>query len=281
MLAPIIQPEELKFLKQSDENFILIDADGGGKERYLTGHLAGAYFVDLTTALSGPVDDPANGGRHPLPDPKVFAGTISKLGINSESHVIIYDDKNGSNAAARFWWMLTAIGYENVQVLSGGFNAAIRVGYPVNADVAIPRPVPIDTSITDWQLPTVNLEEVENASKTKHQTIVDVRAQERYDGLVEPLDLVAGHIPNAINLPLTDNLDEQGVFKEPSILKKKYSEALQGKRAEDIIVHCGSGVTACHTLLAFAYAGLAIPSLYVGSWSEWSRSGNEMILSVK
>ena len=277
-ISPIIQPEELLKLKALNKDFILIDADGGGKERYLASHLDGAYFVALETDLSGVVEDASNGGRHPLPHPTAFAETISKFGIGPESHVIIYDDKNGSNAAARFWWMLTAIGYENVQVLNGGLRAALNVGFPSNANPDTPSPVKIDASIYEWKLPVATIEEVEKASKAGDKTIVDVRAIDRYDGLVEPLDLIAGHIPNAINIPLTDNLDELGAFKEPALLKTKYSEVFKDTNPENIIVHCGSGVTACHTLLAFAYAGLPIPSLYVGSWSEWSRSENEMIL---
>ncbi|MFN0292820.1 sulfurtransferase [Pedobacter helvus] len=280
MLAPIIQPKELLLLKQSDENFILIDAYGGGKQPYLSKHLDGAYFVDLEADLSVAVANPANGGRHPLPDPKVFAATISKLGIGPKTHVVIYDDKNGANAAARFWWMLRAIGYENVQVLNGGFNAALNIGFPSNADIKTPRPVKIDTSISEWQLPLVSMDEVKVASETRHTPIIDVRAKERFDGIVEPLDLIAGHIPNAINVPLTENLDEFGGFKNPILLREKYESLFENLDSKNIIVHCGSGVTACHTLLAFDYAGLPIPNLYVGSWSEWSRSGNEMILST-
>lgn len=277
-ISPIIQPEELLELKLQDKDFVLIDADGGGKERYLTNHLDGAYFVALETDLSGTVEDAANGGRHPLPKPTAFAETISKLGIGPESHVIIYDDKNGANAAARFWWMLTAVGYEDIQVLNGGLQGALNIGFPSNADANLPIPTQIDKSIAEWRLPVTFIDEVERASKTKHKTIVDVRAKNRYDGLVEPLDLIAGHIPNAINIPLTENLDESGKFLEAAFLKKKYSDAFKDTPSANIIVHCGSGVTACHTLLAFAYAGLPIPSLYVGSWSEWSRSGNEMVL---
>jgi len=278
-IPPIIQPEELLKLKVQHQAFLLIDADGGGKERYLANHLDGAYFVDLATDLSGAVDDPAHGGRHPLPKPTVFAETISKLGIGPENHVIIYDDKNGTNAAARFWWMLTAVGYENVQVLNGGLQEAINIGFPSNPNFSLPKPIQIDISISEWKLPVTFIDEVEKASETKHKTIVDVRARNRYDGLVEPLDLIAGHIPNAINIPLTENLDEWGKFQEPSFLRNKYNESFKDTTSENIIVHCGSGVTACHTLLAFAYAGLPIPSLYVGSWSEWSRSGNEMVLN--
>lgn len=275
-ISPIIQPEDLLKLKFQDKKFILLDADGGGKERYNAGHLDGAYFVDLEIDLSDIVKDPSNGGRHPLPHPTIFAKTISKLGISPESHIIIYDDKNGANTAARLWWMFTAVGYKNIQVLNKGLKGALNVGFPNNANIEIPTPVQIDNSISEWKLHLASIEEVEIASKTRNKTIVDVRAKNRYDGLVEPLDLIAGHIPNAINIPLTENLDEFGAFKDAAVLNEKYSkEEFQSK---NIIVHCGSGVTACHTLLAFAYAGLPIPSLYIGSWSEWSRSGKKMVI---
>lgn len=277
-MSPIIQPEELLRLKQGNENFILIDADGGGKQRYLSKHLDGAHYLDLEKDLSATADNPANGGRHPLPNPEAFAETISKIGIKPDSHVIIYDDKNGANAAARLWWMLRAIGYLNIRVLNKGLKGAEEVGFPINDEIAVAVAVGIDKSINKWLLPTVEILEVERASETQHQTIVDVRAKERFDGIVEPLDLIAGHIPNAINIPLTDNLDETGGFKDPNLLRQKYESAFKDFNTENIIIHCGSGVTACHTLLAFDYAGLPIPNLYVGSWSEWSRSGNEMVL---
>ncbi len=277
-ISPIIQPEDLLNLKLQNKEFVLLDADGGGKERYQMHHLDGAHFVDLEIDLSSTVENAANGGRHPLPHPTAFAKTISELGIGPETHVIIYDDKNGSNAAARLWWMFTAIGYENIQVVDNGLKGALNIGFPSNANIQIPTPISVNTSISEWKLSLVTLEEVKAASNTQHKTIVDVRAKNRYDGLIEPLDLIAGHIPNAINIPLTENLDEFGAFQKPSFLKKKYNEAFKDITAKNIIVHCGSGVTACHTLLAFAYANLPIPGLYVGSWSEWSRSGNAMIL---
>ncbi|WP_113637237.1 sulfurtransferase [Nubsella zeaxanthinifaciens] len=277
-ISPIIQPEELLRLKQSNEGFILIDADGGGKERYLAKHLDGAHYLDLEQDLSAVEKDPANGGRHPLPPPSVFAKTISELGINADSKVVIYDDKNGANAAARLWWMLRAIGYEKVQVLNKGFKGAEEIGFPTNAEIPTPIPVAIDPFVNEWKWPTKDILAVKDASRTTHQTIVDVRAKERFDGIVEPLDLIAGHIPNAINIPLTDNLDGTGGFKDPNLLREKYENAFENFNSENIIVHCGSGVTACHTLLAFDYAGLPMPNLYVGSWSEWSRSGNEMVL---
>ena len=122
------------------------------------------------------------------------------------------------------------------------------------------------------------MNEVETASKTGDQTIVDVRDANRYAGLTEPIDLIAGHIPGAINIPFTENLDENGLFLSPEVLKEKYEKALKGLKLENVSVHCGSGVTACLMLLAMNYAGLAIPKLYVGSWSEWSRNNKEVVV---
>lgn len=274
-ISPIIQPEEL--LKLNSENYILIDASAGAKKRYDESHLSGALYIDLNTDLAN-INDFAIGGRHPLPPIEQFAETLGKFGIDSNSHVIIYDDKNGSNAAARFWWMLKAVGHKKAQVLNGGFEAAIKVGFPSDSlkpEVAPKNPYPV----ISWQLPLAYIDEVELASKTDNQTIVDVRDADRFNGLTEPIDLIAGHIPNAINIPFTGNLDENGLFLSPSILKEKYSEALADAKPENIIVHCGSGVTACHMLLAMAYADLEIPKLYVGSWSEWSRNNKDMVLA--
>lgn len=275
-ISPIIQPAELIKLK-SDE-FILIDASAGSKERFDENHLAGALYIDLNTDLAD-IKDFANGGRHPLPSLEHFSIALGKFGIAPNSHVIIYDDKNGGNAAARFWWMLRAIGHQKVQVLNGGFNEAIKVGIPtnnLNEKAENKKPYPI---ISGWQLPIADMNEVETASKTGNQTIVDVRDANRYEGLTEPIDLIAGHIPNAINIPFTDSLDENGAFFNPKVLRKVLEMELEDLNPENTIVHCGSGVTACHLLLAMDYAGLAIPKLYVGSWSEWSRNDKDMVLA--
>ena len=176
--------------------------------------------------------------------------------------------------------MLKAIGHQKVQVLNGGFNAAIEAGFTTNA--AIPTANKVDAYMMDnWNLPLADINEVEEASKTGRQTIVDVRDANRYGGLTEPIDLIAGHIPNAINIPFTENLDENGFFLAPEILKQKYQAAFGKVTTENVIVHCGSGITACHTLLAMNYANLQIPKLYVGSWSEWSRNEKEMVLAPK
>lgn len=275
--SPIIEPSALVDLDPN--TYVLIDASAGSKPRYDEKHLKGALYIDLNTDLAH-IEDFALGGRHPLPSPAQFAAVLGRFGITPTSHVIIYDDKNGGNAAARFWWMLKAFGHEQVQVLNGGFNAAIEAGFPTSAEH---ETAPIETAypVKDWQLALANIDEVEQASKTGDQTIVDVRDKNRFDGLTEPIDLIAGHIPGARNIPFTENLDERGFFLAPAVLKEKYTNAFADVPAGQLIVHCGSGVTACHLLLAMDYAGLPIPKLYIGSWSEWSRNNKEMVLAVK
>ncbi len=232
--------------------------------------------MDLNTDLAD-IKDFANGGRHPLPTVGHFAQLLGKHGITEDTHVIVYDDKNGANAAARFWWMLKSIGHEKVQVLNGGYTAAIKAGFAINAEVPSAK-IEEPYRIREWQLPLAEIDEVEVASKSTHHAVIDVRDANRFAGLTEPIDLIAGHIPNAINIPFTENLDTTGAFLAPEILKEKYSKVLADYKIENVIVHCGSGVTACHTLLAIDYAGLEIPKLYVGSWSEWSRNNKKNIL---
>ena len=190
--------------------------------------------------------------------------------------MVVFDDKNGANAAARFWWMLKAVGHQNVQVLDGGLQAAIKIGYPLSTTPEKPLPKSRYTC-KEWLLPTVDLPFMDKASADNHYLIIDVRDKERYDGVHEPIDLVAGHIPNAQNIPFSNNLDANGFFLPAEELKEKYEKALEHFDTDNIIVHCGSGVTACHTLLAMAQAGLEIPNLYVGSWSEWSRNDRVIV----
>ncbi|MBD3627696.1 sulfurtransferase [Cyclobacterium sp.] len=270
--APLISAKDLLNLMEA-KNLVLIDASFD-KEKYQSIHLKGAHHVDLNRQLSHIREDASEGGRHPLPDPEEFGKTLGALGITPESHVVVYDDKNGGMSAARFWWMLKALGHDKVQVLDGGKDAALKTGLPTSAQPESPAataPYPA----TDWQLPLAGIQEVEQAAKDKNQMVIDVRESTRYLGISEPIDLVAGHIPGAVNIPFTENLDEKGVFLNPETLKQKYKTVLD-KSSKNTIVHCGSGVTACHTLLALAHAGMEIPKLYVGSWSEWSRNGKPM-----
>jgi 3-mercaptopyruvate sulfurtransferase SseA len=274
-LSPLINADELLQIQPLAE-LVLIDARNGvnAEETYKKEHLKGARYVDLNRDLATAQEDPANGGRHPLPSLQKFSEVLSRLGISPKSHIVIYDDKNGSNAAARFWWMMRAVGHEKVQVLNGGLQTAIKIGFPTSSGPEIFDPS--EYKVLAWKLATANIEEVEKARNNKKSIVIDVRDKNRFDGLTEPLDLIAGHIPGAINIPFSENLNEDGLYKPASALNEKYSAVLGHTKPEEVIVHCGSGVTACHTLLAMDYAGIPIPKLYVGSWSEWSRNDREM-----
>ena len=269
--SPIIQASELQQSYKS-KNLVLIDVSCGknAKLNYAEKHLEGALFVDLNTQLADIKEDFSLGGRHPLPNIQDFAITLSNLGISSKSHVVLYDNQNGANAAARFWWMLKAVGHEKVQVLNGGFQEAEKLHFPTSSKTEIATKTE-PYKVNDWQLKTAEIEEVEKVSEDKNYIVIDVRDAARYRGETEPIDLIAGHIPGAINVPFTENLDENGLFLTPTELRTKYKNIFGNLKSENTIVHCGSGVTACHSLLAIAYAGFEIPKLYVGSWSEWSR----------
>lgn len=275
-ISSIIQPNEFLELVKS-ENVIIVDVSNGknSKENYAEKHLNGAIFVDLNSQLADIKVDFANGGRHPLPEIEKFAETLKNIGISEKSHVIIYDDKNGANAAARFWWMLKSIGHKKVQVLNGGIQQAEKIGFPTNNKIEIPK-ISKNYNFDKWKLPISGIQEVEKNSLKDDYLVIDVRESRRYRGENEPIDLIAGHIPGSINVPFSENLNEEGMFLSSSELKTKYKEIFTEKNSENIIIHCGSGVTACHSLLAIDYAGLEIPKLYVGSWSEWSRNNKEI-----
>lgn len=271
-LSPIIEVDELMQISEN-QNLRIFDVRTGSnaKENYIKKHLEYSVFVDLNSDLAE-IDDPKNGGRHPLPQFEDFIKILGELGIDKNSHVVIYDDKNGANAAARFWWMLRAVGHKNVQVLNGGLPVAQNQNYPLSSVEEYYPETKYISDYQDWQLPQVWIDDVKKASEDSDSMIVDVRESQRFDGIMEPIDLVAGHIPNAHNFPFIDNLDEKGLFKSPEVLRNLYSELFDNYEKSKIIFHCGSGVTACHSLLALDYAGFDIPNLYVGSWSEWSRN---------
>ncbi len=270
-MSPILSAQELIFLKKNS-SFVLIDVRTGAgmKARYAAQHLDGALWIDLDHDLATISVNAAQGGRHPLPSVAHFANVLTRLGIAPDSHVVAYDDKNGANAAARFWWMLRAMGHRYIQVLDGGYDAAIQAGFPISdKEETPPHALPYPTPTT-WLLPLSTIDEVAEAVQNPTDCLViDVRDSYRFEGKSEPIDVIAGHIPGAINIPFSSNLYQNGLYLSPEILKNKYQAALEGK---NVTVHCGSGITACHTLLAMDHAGLGIPSLYVGSWSEWSRN---------
>ena len=266
--SPLISAKDL-LQRMNDENLIIVDASNGkeSKKRYEKEHILDAIHVDLETQLSSIKKDPTNGGRHPLPKEEVFAITLSSLGIHPYHDVVIYDDNNGGVAAARFWWMLKSYGHKNVQVLNGGLTSAKSAGITMSSEVR--KIEKTEYPISNWNLPLIEMNDVEKASLDSKSLIIDVRSPERYAGINEPIDLKAGHIPSAINIPFAENMGEDGKFKSIEEIKEMYASVLDAKN--EIIIHCGSGVTACHTILALNSAGFDFPKLYVGSWSEWSR----------
>lgn len=271
-ISPIIEVDELlKIYKNPAVMIFDVSNSRNAKANYETEHIEGAFFIDLNTQLADIKTDISEGGRHPLPIIETFAKTLTSLGITKNKHIVIYDDKNGSNASARFWWMLKSVGHEKVQVLNGGLNQAKENYFPMSSKTEISTKDSEPYQVSKWNLPTIAINEVENIAQNPNYLVVDVRDKERFEGKNEPIDLIAGHIPGAINVPFTENLDKNGLFLKPDQLKTKYKTLFGEIKTENIIIHCGSGVTACHTLLALDYAEIEIPKLYVGSWSEWSR----------
>ena len=262
----VIAPEELS------PSCLLLDTRA--RDAFQQGHLPGALSAELDATLSlatAPGADPARGGRHPLPSPGQWARQLGAWGITESSWVVAYDDAGGGSGAARLWWMLRAFGHERVAVLDGGLQGALEAGLTLTTaltPVAAAPPYPGER----WRWPTVELAQVDRLRQNPAWKVLDVRARPRFLGETETLDPVAGHIPGALNLPFADNLDARGHFRSPEALRKLYLDFLDGTPPERLAVHCGSGVTACHTLLALDRAGLVGSALYVGSWSEWCRN---------
>ena len=255
----------------------LLDARPNAAD-YAAGHLPGALHADLNRDLStaqDPGHDPVRGGRHPLPPLERFAVQMGAWGIGPTTEAVVYDAAGGGNAAARLWWMLRALGHRRVSVLDGGLQAALGVGMTLTVEASPVSPCP-PYPANRWALPTVDAEAVEAIRRDPSRRLLDVRSRERWRGDSEPFDPVAGHIPGSLNLPWNNNLEPDGRFKSPEDLRAQYEVLLDGVLPERLAVHCGSGVTACHTLLALEVAGLPGASLYVGSWSEWCRSGWDM-----
>lgn len=221
-MSPIISVKEFKEAL-AEKKLIILDARAGKDSytNYLKQHIKGAQYIDLEQDLANVPKDAANGGRHPLPEIFDFAKTLSDLGISENTHIIIYDDKNGSNAAARCWWMLKAFGIEKAQVLNGGFYAAKNAEIIMNSGKESIHQSSL--KIPDfWKLPLSEMNDVEQEISDNTATVIDVRDFFRFRGDSEPIDLIAGHIPGAINIPFSENLDENGMFLPPEILKEKY-----------------------------------------------------------
>ncbi len=242
-------------------------APTAGRAAYLEGHLPGAVFVDLDTVLTGP----AGPGRHPLPDPGMFAAALGAVGIGRGHRVVAYDDAGGT-VAARLWWMLDVMGHWRAAVLDGGIASWREAGLPLSTEVpALPGVSPQARVAVRGEWPRT-IDRVALESRLGSLTLLDARAPERYRGEVEPVDPVAGHVPTAVSAPTGSFLAPDGRFLAPDLLAVRFSElGVDGERP--VVVSCGSGVNACQLALAMRAADLPDPLLYPGSYSDWSRSG--------
>jgi thiosulfate/3-mercaptopyruvate sulfurtransferase len=261
--------------RRSEGRVVLVDVrhdlaqPNAGREAYEAGHIPGAFFLHLDQDLSG-VQRGQDGrflGRHPLPERARFGRRLGSLGVGDDTLLVAYDEADGMYAS-RLWWLALWLGHEHVAVLDGGLRAWREAGLPVTTEVTRPGPHPF--TVRDSLVGTADVREIEAALGTPALRVIDARAPERYRGDVEPLDTKAGHIPGALNRPFKANVDEQGRFKPAEELRREWEPLVEGLSPEAIVSQCGSGVTACHNILAMAVAGLALPRLYAGSWSEWS-----------
>jgi len=256
-------------LRLFDCRFSLADPRRGRAD-YDAGRIAGALFVHLDHDLA---QNPGGGrGRHPLPAMQKFVRTLRRLGLTAGDHVVVYDDAGGA-IAARMWWMLRWAGHESARLLNGGLQAWLRAGYALDTAPPSPPPSPSRFTAAADDALTVNTVDVEQRAQ-KRFILVDARAAARYRGEKEPLDPVAGHIPGALNLPFEENLDGDGRFLAPQKLRERFARiGIDEKNAATVVHMCGSGVTACHNVLAMECAGLSGSRLYPGSWSAWVGDG--------
>jgi len=235
-----------------------------GIDQYTEGHIPNAVFVDIDNDLAN--KKTSTSGRHPLPDPKILAEKLSNWGMSNTKQVVIYDDAGGA-FAGRMWWVLKWLGHEKTALLDGGLGAYMAAGGKLTSEITASENASFDISINDSMHAT--LQEVEDAQYRMDKLIIDARSKERYLGIKDMVDPIAGHIPGAISHPLGVNLNKTGCFKSAEELKLQFSKILGDTKSEDIISMCGSGITACHNILAMEIAGVKNVRLYVGSWSEW------------
>ena len=238
-----------------------LDEPARGRREFDREHIPGAVYVSLDDDLSAP-EGP---GRHPLPDAASIAARFGALGFGDDARIVAYDDRGGA-IAARMWWMLRAIGHTQVAVLDGGLTAWRAEGRPLTADTRMHAP----QSLTVRSQPrTIDADRL--ADRLGTIVLIDARDGERYRGEREPIDPVAGHIPTAVNVPMTGNLGDDDRFLEPAALRERFEAAITGDA--EPVVYCGSGVTACHDIRAMEIGGLPETTLYPGSWSDWCTTG--------
>lgn len=257
-----------------DCRFSLADAKAGARA-YRLGHIAGSRYADLNEDLSSPIHSYT--GRHPLPDFGILAAKLGRWGVSNQTQVIVYDDTGGA-FAGRLWWLLRCMGHDRVAVLDGGIGNWQRHDLPLTT--VLPKPVAtvfrsyLDTR--QW----LSAGQVRDGLATRTIKLVDARAPERFQGLTEPIDPVAGHIPKALNRPFGLNLRVDSTFLPASELKEAFVHLLGDTTPQQTIHMCGSGVTGCHNLLAMEVAGLSGSRLYAGSWSEWITDQNRPVAAA-
>jgi thiosulfate/3-mercaptopyruvate sulfurtransferase len=254
-----------------DPAFIIIDCrfklddERWGEREYTEVHIPGAVYASLSHDLSGPLT--GTNGRHPLPDAHALARTLGRLGISGGSQVVAYDQDSGA-FASRLWWLLRWLGHDAVAVLDGGFAKWTHEGRPTRGGTEVHEPAVFTGSVRPEMV--ANVSQVSAHVTDNEWHLVDARAPERYRGEKEPLDKTPGHIPGAVNHFFQWNLNEHGTFRSADALRESFHPVLGDAPADRIVNYCGSGVTACHNLLALEHAGITGTKLYPGSWSEWS-----------
>jgi thiosulfate/3-mercaptopyruvate sulfurtransferase len=264
-MGNLIQASELH-THLSDERLVIIDTRfnlqdvQAGQKAYAEGHIPNAFYLDLDKDLSGPKAE--HGGRHPLPDIDALAKKLESIGVSSKSNVVIYDDE-ANMYAGRLWWLLRYMGLEDVKVLDGGFSSWVAGHFPITRDVPEAKPAKFKPRLQYHML--VDKDYVKRRMGNPNVVLVDARAAERYRGENETLDPKAGHIPGAINKPFVENL-EGNHFKDSKALAERFADIPKNK---EVILYCGSGVSANHNLIALEEAGFKHIKLYAGSWSDW------------
>lgn len=237
-----------------------------GRVAYEQGHIPGARYLDHETELSAPRT--GTNGRHPLPSRDDLAALMRAHGVQPDTLVVAYDASAGM-FAAHLWWMLRWLGHEGVAVLDGGWQAWVAAGLPISTEPAAPGKPAVTVPLPAPLVETVDAQAVLANLSQPAFTVLDARAANRYRGEVEPMDPVAGHIPGALNRPNAENLQADGRFKPPAQLRAEFAKLLGDRDPRAVVHQCGSGITACHNLLAMEIAGLSGSRLYPGSWSEW------------
>jgi len=264
----LISVAELQAVAATEEIFIVdarfkLEDPAFGSAAFRAAHLPGAIFLDLDQDLSSAVV-PGETGRHPLPDPAVLEAKLREAGLRKTHRVVVYDDGPGF-FAARVWWLLKWLGHDSVCVLDGGLAAWQRAGGEMSDQLTV-RAWPGDFLAVPHNDMLISASSVEEHLTDSRLVLLDARSPERFRGDVEPIDPVAGHIPGAICVPCAGNLGADGLFLAAPDLRQRFPKTDEGQA---LVAYCGSGVTACHNVLAAAVAGLVLPKLYAGSWSEW------------